>query len=392
MKVWRKVPRNSMPGGKRPVKCKWVFDIKRNGIFRARLVACGYSQIPGEDVTEVFSPVSNDVIFRILLIAMLVWNMDCCLIDVATSFLHGNLDEEIYMECPSGLVHEKGQEVLLLLKAIYGLVQAARQFFKRFVKILTDIGFVQSKVEPCLLTKESSFGLVMMVIHVDDCFTVGIKEAIKDVIRLIEKKGLELKVEYDVKDYLGCELLFNKTEKKEWIGQPFMIKKIQQTFEKYLTRQIKYKTPGTPGFNIVKPTDPELLKEEEQALYRSGVGSLLYLIKHSRPDIANVVRELAKEMTGASQAALKELLRVIKFVIDTKDLGLKVEPMQKQNDKWSMLVYTDRDWAGDKDSRHSVSGYIMYLLGVPILWKSKLQRTVALSSSEAEYYALNKAL
>ena len=72
-----------------------------------------------------------------------------------------------------------------------------------------------------------------------------------------------------------------------------------------------------------------------------------------------MVRELAKEMTGASQAALKELLRVIKFVIDTKDLGLKVEPMQKQNDKWSMLVYTDSDWAGDKDSRHSVSGYIM---------------------------------
>ena len=77
------------------------------------------------------------------------------------------------MECPQGLVHEKGVEVLLLLKALYGLVQAARQFFVKFVNILKSIGFVQSPVEPCLLMKKSELGIVIMVIHVDDCLTIG---------------------------------------------------------------------------------------------------------------------------------------------------------------------------------------------------------------------------
>ena len=91
-------------------------------------------------------------------------------------------------------------------------------------------------------------------------------------------------------------------------------------------------------------------------------------------------------MSGATVAAFKELTRVIKFVIDTSEYGLRVEPIQNTNDQiWDLLVYTDSDhWAGDKDTRHSVTGFIMYLLGVPILWKSKIQRTVALSSTDAE--------
>ena len=322
---------------------------------------------------------------------MLVWNLDVCLIDVVTAFLHGTLDEEIYMEPPPGLVHEKGQEVLLLLKALYGLVQSARQFFTKFVKILKSIGFEQSKVEPCLLIRRSRLGMVMMVIHVDDCFTVGHKDAIEEVINLIKSKGLELKVDYEVKDYLGCELMINKKEKRAWIGQPHIIKKIEDLFSPFIIRQTTYKTPGTPGFNIIRPPAEELVTKEKQELYRSGVGSLLYLIKHSRPDISNNVRELAKCMGGASEAAMKELLRVVKFVLDTRNYGLRIEPKSPQDSLWNMVVYSDSDWAGDKENRHSVSGYIMYLLDVPILWKSKLQRTVALSSTEAEYYALSEA-
>ena len=78
---------------------------------------------------------------------MLIWNLDFCLIDVVTAFLHGNLYEEIYMECPPGLVHQH-DEVLLLLKALYGLVQAARQVFFKFKNVLNEIGFVQSNVNP----------------------------------------------------------------------------------------------------------------------------------------------------------------------------------------------------------------------------------------------------
>jgi hypothetical protein len=117
----------------------------------------------------------------------------------------------------------------------------------------------------------------------------------------------------------------------------------------------------------------------------------LFLVKHSRPDIANAVRELSKMMDGPTPAAMKELKRVIKFVLDTQDYGLKLEPEKMIENKWILKVYTDSDWAGDKDTRLSVTGYVLFLMNVPILWKSKAQKSLALSSSEAEYYALSEA-
>ncbi len=106
-----------MPDGRRCVKHKWIFEIKRNGVFRARLVACGYSQIPGVDFQDTFSPVISDVTIRILLITMIVWGLSCYLLDVETAFLHGILNpgEEIYMDCPQGMEHEP-DECLLFRK------------------------------------------------------------------------------------------------------------------------------------------------------------------------------------------------------------------------------------------------------------------------------------
>jgi hypothetical protein len=77
------------------IENKWVFKIKRNGIFHARLVACGYSQVPGVDFQESFAPVINDVTFRILLIMMLTWNLKGKIVDIKTAFLHGNHKETI---------------------------------------------------------------------------------------------------------------------------------------------------------------------------------------------------------------------------------------------------------------------------------------------------------
>jgi len=100
--VWHKVKRSTIPQGRRCIKSKWVLKIKRNGIFCTWLVACGYSQIPGVDFTKNYAPVMNDVTWRILLIAMLIWKMDAIIIDVETAFLHGKLHKEIYMDLPAG--------------------------------------------------------------------------------------------------------------------------------------------------------------------------------------------------------------------------------------------------------------------------------------------------
>jgi hypothetical protein len=149
---------------------------------------------------------------------------------------------------------------------------------------------------------------------------------------------------------------------------------------------------GTPSFKIASPkSELEGIEADMQSRYRSGVGTLLYLIKHSRPDIANVVRELSKCMDGATLAASREMLRVIRFILDTKLFFLKMEPKKDEED-WNLMVYSDSDWAGDTESRISFTGFIIYLLGVPICWRSKGQKGVTLSSREAEYVAMSEAV
>ena len=89
--VWRLINRRDIPPNRRCVKCKWVFNIKRNGVFRARLVACGYSQIPGVDFSENYSPVVHDITFRLLLLAMILFSLSAKIVDVETAFYMVNL-------------------------------------------------------------------------------------------------------------------------------------------------------------------------------------------------------------------------------------------------------------------------------------------------------------
>ena len=117
---------------------------------------------------------------------------------------------------------------------------------------------------------------------------------------------------------------------------------------------------------------------------------LLYLVKHSRPDIANPVRELSKVLDGATQEAFKELHRFIKYILDPKTWGLKFRPTFDSN-SWDLVCFCDSDYAGDPDSRKSITGYILYERGVPLYWHSKAQKTITLSSAEAEWMALSEA-
>ena len=133
------------------------------------------------------------------------------------------------------------------------------------------------------------------------------------------------------------------------------------------------------------------LNYKEQTEFRSGVGMLLYLLKFSRPDLSNPIREVAKVMDGATQGHLKTLYRLIKFTLETRNKALKMEPCDWEFTDgeiiWMLQAYSDSDWAKDTETRRSVTGYIVYLNGCAVLWKSKLQRNVTLSSSESEYCA-----
>ena len=127
MGVWRHVKRNDCPNDRRLVGCRWVFKVKRNGVYRARLVAKGFSQIPGVDFTDNYSPVVNDVTFRVVGARMIIENMKGKVVDIDNAFLNGDLEHEIYMKIPGGydeVINPRvdKEDCLILQKAIYGLV------------------------------------------------------------------------------------------------------------------------------------------------------------------------------------------------------------------------------------------------------------------------------
>ena len=150
-------------------------------------------------------------------------------------------------------------------------------------------------------------------------------------------------------------------------------------------------TPGTPGFIGGKVDDISKVDEKTQSMYRSGVGTLLYLTEYSRPDITNPARELSKSIDGASMANVTEMYRVINFVLETKTLGLRMVPIFKDG-IWKLEALSDSDFANDKDTRYSVYGYIIYFCGVPVAWKSKSMKSVVLSTTEAEYVAVSEVV
>ena len=194
-----------------------------------------------------------------------------------------------------------------------------------------------------------------------------------------------------MEEYVSCKI--NKTSEKSMVMyQDTLIKKMLKKNGNELGNMRKYESPASTGFAVVRPVEGEpILSEEMQTRYRSGIGILMFLIKYSRPDISNAVRELSKVNDGATEGQYKELLRIMKYVKDTKASGLKYHVHNKElseNCIWEMVAYCDSDFAGDKDSQKSVTGYGIYLLGCLVASKSRGQKTVPLSSSEAEYLAI----
>ena len=207
--------------------------------------------------------------------------------------------------------------------------------------------------------------------YVDDMLIIGKKEQIQDFASKIQKELSNLA------NYLGCEFHMNKERTRGWLGQPSIIKSLEQKFGETAMKKRLSLTPGTPRFTARRLENPEdKVNPEDHEIYRSGVGTLLYMTKHSRQDISNIVRELSKSMDApAPSVHLKEMYKVIRHVLSTKGYGLKFE-LRKDMIKWALKAMSDSVFA-------SVFGYIIYFGGIPIAWRSKGKKSVLLSTSEA---------
>ena len=183
------------------------------------------------------------------------------------------------------------------------------------------MGFKQSEVDPCLFYKD----VIYIGTYIDDNFVMKKENEIKKFIKELNGKGLKVTIKEGLCDYLSCSIVMNKEMTKAWIGQPHLIKKLKKEFDNEIAGLKRYDTPGSPSKRILKNVKEEdILNPTMQTRLRSGIGMLMFLTKHSQPDLSNPVRELSKCMGKGDDETMKELRQVIKFVIDKKDYGLKI--------------------------------------------------------------------
>ena len=259
--VWRKTERKKIPNDRRLIGNKWVFKIKRNGTYRARLVTLGYITITGVDYTDN-APVAHDVTFRIVLARMMVETLDSLVMDVETAFLYGEIDEEIFMKSPVGMEEidpgSSSVDCLQLLKGIYGLCQAARQFWKKFVNTAKkeSFGFQVSPADPCMLFKQNELGICIIIMYVNDMLIIGKKELIQEFTNKFQKE-FSVKIQHNLADYLGCEFHMNKVKTRGWLGQPSINKSLEQKFGERAMKERLSPTTGTPRFTARRLEDPD---------------------------------------------------------------------------------------------------------------------------------------
>jgi hypothetical protein len=328
---------------------------KEDGRYRARLCAPGYSQVPGEDFSVTSSPVVDDITIRVTIIYMIVRNWDSEMLDVTTAFLHGKMEEEVHMSCPEGIEYiEKdwngAEDCAELLQTIYGTKQAARQYWKKLMTTMNQKGFESTHAEGCLLRREDKHGTVMICVYVDDCLLIGdrtsIDKAISDIESVFDTRRLG-----PLQKYIGCTFL-TLSDGSTKILQPDMIRKLEQMFGEIVSGLRNQNIPMSAGASVTRPKEGDVkLSVDDQRQYRSGVGMLLYMFKHSRPELNNAVRELSKVMDGATEEHMTLLRRLIKFVIQTRDRGIRVKPLTEDE----VVAFVDSGFAGDKENRRSIT-------------------------------------
>ena len=403
-KTWTPISREKVPLDKnnkvRPIlKGTWAFKLKRlpDGTplkFKARYCVRGDLQREGVDYFETYAPVVQWSTVRLLLTLILSNNWTTKQVDYTNAFAQAELNEEVYIQPPRGFVRkDKKNMVLKLLKSLYGLKQAPKTFFDKLKAGLLERGFTQSILDPCLFMKEN----MMCVIYVDDTIIAGPDS--KEIDKLITSLGVakeeqrhtfELRDEGEVGDFLGIRI--EKGANNSFVlTQSGLINKVLK--EASMTDCNSSPTPAnTTPLHIDKNGD-ELNESWE---YPTIIGMLMYLATNSRPDIAFAVHQCARFTHAPKASHATAVKRILRYLQGTKDKGMTLTPTTDMN----VNCYVDADFAGTwsvEDDQEPVSvksrsGHLITFMGCPLLWSSKMQTQIALSTMEAEYIALSNSM
>jgi hypothetical protein len=288
------------------------------------LVEKGYSQVEGIDFGDIFSPVAKLTSIRFLLSLVATFDLEVEKMDVKTMFLHGDLEEEIYMKQPEGFtVKGKKELVCKLRKSLYGLKKSPRMWYQKFDAYILGLGFVRSKVDHCVYCKQVGEHFVYVVLYVDDMLLVG------NNMKVIKEVKSQLSSKFDMKDLsaanfiLGMEIKRDHAGRKLWLNQRKYVETILHKFNMKECKPIKVPIPI--GAKLSVEQCPKTLEEEEDMShvpYASVVGSLMYAMVCTRPNISHAVGVLSRYMSKLGKEHWTIVKRVFRYLRGTTDYAI----------------------------------------------------------------------
>ena len=388
-----------LPEGKTALGTKMVLKIKESESpevprkFKARLCGKGFKQVYGIDYFNTYAPVAayNSVRIFVSLCASIDYEMDS--IDVITAFLHAELEEEIYISIPDGYPIKPGQEkmVLKLFKSLYGLKQSPYAWNKEIDRYLQSIGFKPTESERCIYVGRWGDATIYLLVYVDDII-IGAPDRI-----IMANVKCKINERFPSEDHGPLTFFLNMHFERDWkshtvsIHQEPKIAKVinDQRYTKVdrLTITKSCKIPASSDIILSKfmcPTNPVEKERTSKLPYKSILGQLLYISITARPDIATAVSACGRYAQNPGQEHWDALIQIVRYLQGTRKLRLRLGGARLIE----LNACSDSDWAGNVDDRNSRTGYTISMGNSLITWSSKLQQSIAQSSTEAEYVAL----
>ena len=396
---WKLIKRHEVPEDQEVIPSVWSMRRKRNLTtneitkYKARLNVHGGKQTYGINYYETYAPVVTWFAIRLLIIFAILFKWSLKQVDFVMAYAQAPIETDMYMELPHGVQTEHGHSkdfVLKLEANLYGQKQAGRVWNQFLVDKLRSIGFKQSMIDECVFYR----GTTIFIVYVDDGLVLDTRESkLVNFVKEIQDLGLNVEDQGHPADYVGVNI---KRDKHGYFhfSQLALIDSIIDDIGLSNSHKVK---PVPAKVSLQLHSFPHSPKFDEHFNYRSAVGKLNYLAQTTRPDIMTATHMIAKYSADPRKEHGEAIIYLVMYLKATRHIGLRFKPDPSKG----FEDYCDADFAGnwnkefaaiDPATAKSRSGWIVFYAGCPIIWASKIQGPVALSTTEAEYISLSQSL
>ena len=411
-------PNTGMPAGAAErgavlVGHKWVFKTKRdaNGnVVRCKARLCAQEfrdkgkkreqrlwrqrndQLGSGDYDEdvdLYAPVASKAGIRVVAALAALNELMIYQLDVKTAYINAVLDREVYMTAPEGLVGVASGSVVRLKKCLYGLRTSGNRWNNLLNSDLEQMGYRRTQADPSIYVREHKGDVSYVAIVVDDVLIAAKHEVeYKRVLEVLSKK-YKMTDEGLLEYYVGIEV--EQKPGEIILRQRGYTKQVLERYGMWECNAVATPMVGKYDRRMSPQTDAER-EQMSNVDYRGAVGALRYLADTTRPEIDGAVNTMSRFSNDPGNEHWQGVKRIMRYLRGTLNYGLRYsKDGNGEKDGTQLYGYSDADYGGCEDTRRSVSGCIMMLAGGPVVWASRKQQCVTLSTMESEYVALTMA-